>query len=192
MFLINRLPKFIKRLLCKTPRVKKISFAASFKGGLIVKGEFMSMILRIDQQVTLAPSFLDAAGNTVTDLGGAPVWSVSDPLIADVTPSADGLSAVVSSTGVLGKVQVNMTVDADPDADVEEIVGTVELEFKAGKAVFVVLNGTVADAGITGTIEAVDSTPVGTTIDTVEGTTPGTSTETGGVTTSSTDAETAA
>jgi hypothetical protein len=105
----------------------------------------MSIIARIDQQVNLSTNFTDAKGNPVTELGSVPAWSVSDAGIATVTASADGLSAVVKPVGALGTVQVNMTVDADPDEDTEEIVGTVDIEFKSGKATFVTLNGTAGD-----------------------------------------------
>lgn len=105
----------------------------------------MSIIARIDQSIKFAPGFLDAGGNAVTELGGVPQWNVSDANIATLEVAADGMSATLNPTGVLGTVQVSLVVDADPDADVEEINATAEVTFKAGKAVFVSLSSQVSD-----------------------------------------------
>lgn len=105
----------------------------------------MSIIARIDQSIKITPGFRDAGGNTVTELGGAPAWTVSDANIAALEVAADGLSATLVPTGVLGTVQVALVVDADPDADVEEINATLEVTFKAGKATFVTLSSEVSD-----------------------------------------------
>ena len=105
----------------------------------------MSIIARIDQSIKFAPGFLDAGGNAVTELGGVPQWNVSDANIATLEVAEDGMSATLTPTGVLGTVQVSLVVDADPDADVEEINATAEVTFKAGKAVFVTLSSQVSD-----------------------------------------------
>lgn len=105
----------------------------------------MSIIARIDQTIKFAPGFTDAGGNAVTELGGVPQWNVSDANIATLEVAEDGLSATLTPTGVLGTVQVSLVVDADPDADVEEINATAEVTFKAGKAVFVSLSSQVSD-----------------------------------------------
>ena len=105
----------------------------------------MSIIARIDQSIKFAPGFLDAGGNAVTELGGVPQWAVSDANIATLEVAEDGMSATLTPTGVLGTVQVSLVVDADPDADVEEINATAEVTFKAGKAVFVTLSSQVSD-----------------------------------------------
>lgn len=105
----------------------------------------MSIIARIDQTIKFAPGFTDAGGNAVTELGGVPQWNVSDANIAVLEVAEDGMSATLTPTGVLGTVQVSLVVDADPDADVEEINATAEVTFKAGKAVFVSLSSQVSD-----------------------------------------------
>lgn len=105
----------------------------------------MSIIARIDQTIKFAPGFTDAGGNPVTELGGVPQWNVSDSNIATLEVAEDGLSATLTPTGVLGTVQVSLVVDADPDADVEEINATAEVTFKAGKAVFITLSSQVSD-----------------------------------------------
>ncbi len=105
----------------------------------------MSIVARIDQSIKFAPGFLDAGGNAVTELGGIPQWNVSDANIATLEVAEDGMSATLTPTGVLGTVQVSLVVDADPDADVEEINATAEVTFKAGKAVFVTLSSQVSD-----------------------------------------------
>ncbi len=142
---VSQLLKSIANLLECDCKKRKIPLIAKFSNGVTVKGVDMAAILRIDQKVTLTPGFQDASGNPVTELGSVPVWTISDPTLGTLQVSEDGMSAVVTSTGVIGTAQVNMTVDSDPDDDVEEIVGTLDLEFKAGKARFVSLNAVVSD-----------------------------------------------
>lgn len=144
---VGALLKSIADLLeCEVPRKPRtVALVAKFSNGIVVKGVEMSTIMRIDQVLTLSPSFQDAKGNSNVVLGGVPAWSVSDEGLATLAVSEDGLTCVVTPTGALGTVQVNMTVDVDPDADTQEIVGTMDVEFKPGKAVFVALNAVVAD-----------------------------------------------
>lgn len=68
-----------------------------------------TLVLTDEQKVSLSISFLDAEGNptTVTEV---PVWTVSDPALLAVTPSADGLSAEVTTVGPLGTGQVTVSV----------------------------------------------------------------------------------
>jgi hypothetical protein len=120
-------------------------FLTAISNGISFQGLQMSIIARIDQSIKFAPGFLDAGGNAVTELGGVPQWNVSDANIATLEVAEDGMSATLTPTGVLGTVQVSLVVDADPDADVEEINATAEVTFKAGKAVFVTLSSQVSD-----------------------------------------------
>lgn len=123
----------------------EIQLCAKLDNGIIVKGKRMSIIARNDQTVSFSPVFKDAHGNTVTELGSVPTWAVSDATLATVAVSEDGLSAVVSSTGIDGSVEVSMVVDADPASAVEEVVGKAIITFKPGKATFVSLSGSVVD-----------------------------------------------
>jgi hypothetical protein len=44
--------------------------------------------------------------------GAVPVWSITDPTIATLTPSADGLSCAVAPLGKLGSAQVQWSCPA--------------------------------------------------------------------------------
>ena len=123
----------------------EIQLSVTLDNGITIKGKRMSIIARNDQTVSFSPVFKDAHGNTVTELGSVPTWTVSDTALATVVASEDGLTAVVTSTGVDGEVEVNMVVDADPSAGVEEVVGKATITFKPGKATFVTLSGGVID-----------------------------------------------
>lgn len=158
--------RFIRELLYGSQEcTKEIQLFCKLSNGLSFTGINMSIIARIDQQVTFSPVFKDAAGNTVSELGSVPSWSLSDDTVATIEVSADGFQAVVTPNGHLGDLEVNMVIDADPDADVEEVVAKATITFKAGKAVFVTLAGTVADvATVTATTATTTAAPIGATI----------------------------
>jgi hypothetical protein len=146
-YVISRIVAIFKRVFLRKLNTD-LYFVAQFLNGSIVKGNKMSIIVRNDQQVTLSPTFTDAKGNVVSELGSIPTWTVSDPSIAGLAISEDGMSVVVTGGSALGTAQINMVVDADPDSDIEEITGVVDITFKSGKAVFVSLSSQVADAEV--------------------------------------------
>jgi len=91
-------------------------------------------ILTDEQKVSVAVSFVDAAGNPAV-VEGAPVWASSDPAILTVVPAADGLSAVVSTVGPLGTAQISVKADADLSPGITEIVGVQGFQVVASQAV---------------------------------------------------------
>jgi hypothetical protein len=93
----------------------------------------MSLILTDSQQAKLTIEPVDKAGNPAPVEGV--VWTTSDATILTVAAAADGLSAVVASTGKLGTVQVNVTGDAQIGVGDTEIAGVLDVEVKAGQAV---------------------------------------------------------
>lgn len=66
---------------------------------------------------------------------GVPQWSVSDPAILTVEPSADGMTAVVKPVGPLGTAQVVVTADSAFGESVSTITGTNDVTVVAGPAV---------------------------------------------------------
>lgn len=138
--------KFLRALLYGShTQVREIQFYYFLPNGFLIKGNNMSIIARIDQKVTFKPAFKDAAGNAVEELGSVPAWSLSDNTLATLEVSEDGFTAVVSPNGHVGELEVNLVVDADPEAALEEIVAKATITFKAGKAAFISLGGTVSD-----------------------------------------------
>lgn len=99
-----------------------------------IKGEIRMLIITDSQQVDLAIKPVDKKGFPA-QVDGVPVWATSDPTIATIEPSADGLSAVVKAATALGSVQISVSADADLGAGVETITGLLDLEVAAGKAV---------------------------------------------------------
>jgi hypothetical protein len=86
------------------------------------------------QKDDLGVTFTDAKGNPAL-VDGAPAWSVSDPTILSVTPTADGMGATIAALGPLGSCQVSVTADADMGGDVKALVGTLDVSVVAGAAV---------------------------------------------------------
>jgi len=95
-------------------------------------------VLKATQQVRVTVQFQDKKGNPA-EVQGTPAWTVSDPNTLTVTPDADGMGAEVVA-GNLGTAQVNVTADADLGDGTTEIMGTLEIEVKAGDATVVSLN----------------------------------------------------
>lgn len=56
---------------------------------------------------------------------GVPVWASSDETVLAVTPSSDGMSALVDTVAP-GTARVSVTVDADRGAGIETVVGVSE------------------------------------------------------------------
>lgn len=92
-------------------------------------------ILGSDQKVTLALSFVDAAGN-VADVDGLPIWNNSAPEFIDLAVGEDGLTAVATAVGPVGLAQITATADADRDeGEVRQIVAMLEIQVVPGEAV---------------------------------------------------------
>ena len=105
----------------------------------------MSLIIRNDQEISFNLLFEDNYGNVVTQLGSVPNWTISDAELATIEASEDGMSAVFKSTGKVGSVQVNVSVDADPEEGVEQLLGQAEVTVLSGKARVVRLSGVISN-----------------------------------------------
>ena len=113
--------------------------------GTTYKGNNMSLIIRNDQEISFNLLFEDNYGNVVTQLGSVPNWTISDAELATIEASEDGMSAVFKSTGKVGSVQVNVSVDADPEEGVEQLLGQAEVTVLSGKARVVRLSGVISN-----------------------------------------------
>ena len=90
---------------------------------------------------TLAAGRAKTVSMVITDkfrnpakVDGIPAWSSTDEAIATVTPSDDGMSCTVVSTGKMGTVQINVRLDADLGDGVRELNGLALLDVTAGQA----------------------------------------------------------
>ena len=119
----------------------------------------MSLIIRNDQEISFNLLFEDNYGNVVTQLGSVPNWTISDAELASIEASEDGMSAVFKSTGKVGSVQVNVSVDADPEEGVEQLLGQAEVTVLSGKARVVRLSGVISNV-VPVVVEPKPETPV--------------------------------
>lgn len=87
--------------------------------------------LQDTQHCPLAIQAVDAAGNPATLPPGAVTWTSSNPSVAPVTPSADGMSADVSAAGPLGTAQIGVSVAVSPSTT---LTGSLDVTVVAGDA----------------------------------------------------------
>lgn len=92
------------------------------------------MILTDTQQVVCTIDPRNAKGNPAP-VDGVPEWATSNPSVATVHPTADGMACTVRSVGV-GTCQISVTADADLDVgEVRNITGTLDIDVRPSEAV---------------------------------------------------------
>lgn len=104
---------------------------------------YMSNI-KVTEEKTYKVAFKDAKQNDAM-VDGTGAWSLTNPAMATLTPSADGLTCLVVPTGMIGDCELQVLADADLSANgvaedgsvtgVKEILGRLPLTFIAGEAV---------------------------------------------------------
>lgn len=103
------------------------------------------LVLTDLQKVTLSIAPVDALGQPAV-VEGVPVWASSAPEICTVTPSADGLTAVVLTVGPLGTAQISVSADADLTEGVTTISGVLDVQVTASQAVSLAISAGVPEA----------------------------------------------
>lgn len=98
------------------------------------KGETRMQVLADEQKVSVSLEPKTQAGNPAR-VDGIPTWEVSDANILDLVVSPDGLNAVVTAKGPLGKSQISVKADADLGEGLREITTIDEVEVVAAEAV---------------------------------------------------------
>ena len=99
----------IQTAVVPLPAVKAVLTLRGDKGQILMQ-------LKDNQVGSYAVQIEDAAGNAAPlESGAVPAWSISDPSIAALTPSADGLSCQVQPSGKLGSAVVQFSVPAVGD-----------------------------------------------------------------------------
>lgn len=78
--------------------------------------------------VDYTPAFTVGEGGEVAKVDGVPVWASSNEEAFTVAAAADGLTAVVTSTGVSGVAQISCRADARDGAEEVFIVGLADVE----------------------------------------------------------------
>lgn len=91
--------------------------------------------LRDDQKCPLTIKITDAKGQPApTD--DAPLWQSSNPAVAEVMPSDDGLSCEIIA-GVPGDATVSVSADADLGDGTTTIAGSIDVHVTPGSAMAV-------------------------------------------------------
>jgi hypothetical protein len=119
------------------PPAAKVIFTIRL-GGNITEGA-TKVKIKDNQEFDVAVAFQDSVGNPAT-VEGAPTWTSDNETVLTLTPSADGLSAVVSAAGPVGTAQISVSADADLGAGTTTITGVLDVEVIAGDAALIVLN----------------------------------------------------
>jgi hypothetical protein len=101
----------------------------------------MALVLRADEKTVLRIQPVDVGGNPAK-LDGAPTWAVegTNPEVVTLSPSEDGMSCELVTTGTLGTCQVRVTGDADLGSETRSISGLLDVQVEAGEAVNFTIN----------------------------------------------------
>lgn len=101
--------------------------------------EIMKMQLQAGKKASLLVKAFDQFDNeTVIE---SPRWDLTDQAMAVVEPSADGMSAVLTSKGPIGPFQVQFAADAKIGEGETPIAGSLDIEVLPGEAVRVEISG---------------------------------------------------
>ncbi len=90
-----------------------------------------TLALLDNQHCPLAIQAVDAAGNPATLPAGAVTWTSSNPSVAAITPSADGMTCDVAAVGPLGTAQIGVSVAVDATTT---LTGSLDVTVSAGAA----------------------------------------------------------
>lgn len=96
--------------------------------------EVFMLTLKDNETVALKTRVLDIKRKPAR-LDGPPQWQSSDPKIASVIASDDGLSCVIKAEDELGTVRITATADADTGPGVKTLTGIFDVEVVASEAV---------------------------------------------------------
>lgn len=118
----------------KEPVVRTPQFFSSREERIL----FMAK-LTATQQAPISVDFKDKKGN-VAQPDGIPEWSTDNTDVLSLTPSTDGLSCVAAAVGPLGTATVTMRADAKLGEEVQEVIGTLQIDVGPGDATVVNLN----------------------------------------------------
>ena len=98
--------------------------------------------------------FKDASGNPAQVDGGKCEFTLKGDLtLGSLKVSEDGLSARFVRNGVVGKVTVQLSADADLGPDQKLIVGEVEIDCLGGEAVMIELDASEVDPEVAPPVE---------------------------------------
>lgn len=132
---LSKLERLLKKILRKL-KPTKVPPAALVR--FYIDGREVHSMADIKVTETKSASIVisDIKGNPA-QVDGAPVWSLTDPSLATLTPSEDGMSCGIAPVGPVGSCTLQVNADADLGEGVVTIAGELPLVFIAGEAVSV-------------------------------------------------------
>ncbi len=143
--ILERVDRNIKAIASLFPATFRLRFGTPVERDNIPRKTPTMNTLKDNQNVPVTIEVDDIVGNPVTDatFPSPPTWQSSDTSIVTVTPAADGLSALVDTTGKLGTAQVR--VDGTTN-DGRSITGIGDTEVvTSGATTFKLVFGTPVD-----------------------------------------------
>lgn len=120
---LNAIELDLKKIQAELETPLAVSLEINLSG--VKLGENQMLEVGTNGSVVATLVALDAAGNPGAKLAETPVWSVSDTELASVAASPDGLTAVVTTNGKLGKFVVSAKSGelSDDSDEIEVVVG---------------------------------------------------------------------
>lgn len=143
--ILKRIDRNVQALASLFPAAIRLRFGTPVDRDIAPRGNTAMNTIKDNQQVTITLEVDDIVGNQVTDAAfqSPPAWQSSDPTVLTVTPTADGLGALVDTTGKLGTAQIR--VDATT-TDGRTITGIGDTEVvTSGPTTFKLVFGTPVD-----------------------------------------------
>jgi len=141
--------QILERLDRSEPEAVKLTLYARLQGETLEREvtEDMPLIQPVDRTSTWTIKATDKFGNPA-QLDGPATFELTDPSQGSVAVSADGLSAVVTPTGVVGNAQLVVKGDADLGSGVKPVQGLGDISLVAGEAFNITVEGSLdAPAG---------------------------------------------
>jgi hypothetical protein len=115
-------------------------------GRFVFKGENMANTMQAGTSANLAIEWVDEFGNAAA-VDGPTTWASSNETVLTLEVAADSNSAVCTSVGPIGPVQVQATADADLGTGIKSITATCDINVIAGEASGGTISFTPAAAG---------------------------------------------
>lgn len=117
----------------------RVAFNVLFNGDLILGATKVDMKSKQEFDINLA--FLDDKGQAAF-IDGVPQWTITNDTSFTLTPTADGMSAHVTSLDQIGTGRIEVKADADLGEGVKEITGFLDIALVPREAVLIQLNTT--------------------------------------------------
>jgi hypothetical protein len=119
----------------KKNRVRTLALSIYKDDVLLVRGQYIMVTLAQGQAVSFTVETLDSKGRPAP-IDGVPVYTNSDPVVADLFVAGDGTSGTITWADA-GTATISVAVDADLGEGVRTLTASVDVVCGAAEAVSV-------------------------------------------------------